>query len=175
MKGSAEGRITMQKIRIGKFSFDEKKTKAFREKLPDNKRGIVLKRKFEKEINETYPYDYIYSAWLFCEKKEVEEEVEIKLDLPFDPLFMDWLGKEKKSLKGDKFKISSTPIFLLGNDENNKSEGSNGFATFCIVLVCIIGICIILIGGLYVFKKYIKKTNRQVDQGFFDYLNPISL
>jgi hypothetical protein len=77
--------------------------------------GIVLKRKFTKEDGEEYYGEYIYSAWIYCEKEEVGGEIEFELDLSFNPLMIDWEGNEKSIKKNSKIKLSSTPIFLLNS------------------------------------------------------------
>ena len=113
IKDSTRGRLTLKLINIGKFVFDEKKTTKFRESLPTNVTGIVLKRKFPKEENETHYAEYIYSIWRYCENEEVTGDIEYELDLPFDPLFIDYLQNEKNLSGSEKILISSTPIFLL--------------------------------------------------------------
>ena len=69
LKSSSKGRLVLQKIHLGKFIYQEDKTKEFLETLPSNVAGIVLKRKFAKEEGEEYYSEYIYSAWIYCEKE----------------------------------------------------------------------------------------------------------
>ena len=86
--------------------------------MPEGTTGIVLKRKFPKEENEEYYSEYIYSAWIYCEKEEIEGEIEMNLNLDFDPLCIDWLGKQGNLLKNSKINLTSTPIFLIENNGN---------------------------------------------------------
>ena len=74
LKSSSKGRATLKKMNLGKYVFDEKKTTKFRESLPANVTGIVLKRKFPKVENEEFYYEYMYSVWLLCIKEEVQGE-----------------------------------------------------------------------------------------------------
>ena len=118
LKSSSRGRLVLQKIHLGKFVYEETKTKEFLETLPSGATGIVLKRKFSKEEGEEYYSDYIYSAWIYCEKEEVEEEIEYNLDLAFDPLLLDWKGNQQNITKNSEIKLSSTPIFMIENNGN---------------------------------------------------------
>ena len=118
LKSSSKGRLVLKKLNLGKFIFEEEKTKAFRESLPEGATGIVLKRNFEKEENEEYYSEYLYSAWVYCEKEEVENKIEIDLNLDFAPLSIDWLGNQKNLLKNSKLSLTSTPIFLIENKGN---------------------------------------------------------
>lgn len=152
LKSSSKGRIILYKMNLGKFIFDEEKTQKFREKLPANVTGIVLKRKFPKVENESYYFDYMYSVWIKCVKEEVKGQIETELDIPFNPLQLDWEGNEKKMKSDSKFIITSTPIFLLGN------ESLSGLAIFFIILGSLIGLLILIIVGLYCYKKFIKKN-----------------
>ena len=122
LKSSSKGRRILKKMNLGKYVFDEKRSTKFRESLPANLTGIVLKRKFPKEENETYYYQYMYSVWIKCIKEEVEGEIKTKLDIPFDPLKLDWLGNEEKTKNSSEFSITSTPIFLLGDDKSKEEE-----------------------------------------------------
>ena len=115
LKSSSKGRLALQKIHIGKFIYDKNKSEDFKKSLPQNTTGIVLKRKFTKEEGEEYYGEYIYSAWIYCEKEEVGGEIEFELDLSFNPLMIDWEGNEKSIKKNSKIKLSSTPIFLLNS------------------------------------------------------------
>jgi len=153
LKSSSKGRIILYKMNLGKFIFDEEKTQKFREKLPANVTGIVLKRKFPKVENESYYFDYMYSVWIKCVKEEVKGQIETELDIPFNPLQLDWEGNEKKMKSDSKFIITSTPIFLLGN------ESLSGLAIFFIILGSLIGLLILIIVGLYCYKKFIKKQD----------------
>ena len=173
MKPSTKGRLTLKKINIGKFIFDEQKTKNLRESLPINITGIVLKRKFPKDENETHYARYIYSIWRYCDDEEVSGEIEYKLNLPFDPLFIDWLQNEKNISKMDSVKISSTPIFLLGNingDEEKDSPGISGFVIFLIVLGIIFLVFILSIVGLYCYKRFVKKKDIPLDKNIISSL-----
>ena len=58
----------------------------------------------------------MYSVWIYCEKEVIEEEVKTKL-LPFNPLVLDWEENKKEMKKSDEFTVSSTPIFLIGNEK----------------------------------------------------------
>ena len=173
IKPSTKGRITLKSINIGKFIFDKEKSKKLRESLPTNVTGIVLKRKFPKEENETYYADYIYSFWRYCDNEEVSGEIELQLNLPFDPLFMDWLKNEKKILKNDHVKISSTPIFLLGNfteKPSSKNSGTSGFVIFLGILGVIILVVIVAFVGLYCYKRFVKKKDIPFDKNILSSL-----
>ena len=123
LKSSSKGRFALQKIKLGKFEFDESETIKFRNNLPAGLTGIALRRKFEKEEGEDY-YGYMYSVWVYCEKEEVAEEREIQLDIG-DSLKVDWLGNEVNLKNNEKFTVSSTPTFLLlREDRNPPSSGS---------------------------------------------------
>ena len=158
LKSSSKGRQILKKMNLGKYVFDEKKTKKFRESLPENMSGIVLKRKFPKVEGEEYYYEYMYSVWLTCIKNEVEGEIQTKLDIPFDPLKLDWEGNKENMESDSTFKITSTPIFLLGN------EGISGWAIFFIVLGSIIFLILLMFVGLYIYKRFIKKENIPLDK-----------
>ena len=95
----------------------------------------------------------MYSVWIKCVKEEVRGQIETELDIPFDPLQLDWEGNEKKMESDSKFIITSTPIFLLGN------ESLSGLAIFFIILGSLIGLLILIIVGLYCYKKFIKKQD----------------
>lgn len=147
LKSSSKGRLVLQKIHFGKFEFDKEKSEALRKDLPDNTYGIVLKRKFPKEEDEEYFSQYIYSAWIYCEKEEVNGEIEYQLNLDFDPLYLDWKGNQKNILKGNKIKLTSTPIFLIENNGNypdisvdgEREKGNNGsILNFNFYLIAII-------------------------------------
>ena len=162
LKDSSKGRLILKQMNIGKFIFDEERTKNLREKMPTNVTGIVLKRKFPKENDEKYYFQYIYSIWVYCKKEELPDKT-IEIDLPFDPLFIDWEGNVKQYDDNDlTLTISSTPIFLLGDD-----SGLSGFAIFMIVFSCIIGIVILGIVGLYIYKRFFKKKEIPVNKNFF--------
>ena len=118
LKSSSKGRLVLKKINLGKFIYDENRTNQFLQELPSNTKGIVLKRKFPKEEGEKYYAEYIYSAWIYCEKEEVEGEIEFKLNFTFHPILFDWEGNEKSIYRKAKIKLSSTPIFLLGNNDS---------------------------------------------------------
>ena len=118
LKSSSKGRLVLQKIHLGKFIYQEDKTKEFLETLPSNAAGIVLKRKFAKEEGEEYYSEYIYSAWIYCEKEEIEGEIGYNLNLSFDPLLLDWRGYQKNVKKDSKISLTSTPIFLIENNGN---------------------------------------------------------
>ena len=75
LKDSSKGRLILKKMNIGKFIFDEKRTKEFRQSLPEGMTGIVLKRKFPKVENEAYYVKNIYSVWLNCIKEEIGGEI----------------------------------------------------------------------------------------------------
>ena len=116
LKSSSKGRLILQKIHLGKFEYAEQETKTFINSLPEEGRGIVLKRKFPKENDEEYYSQYIYSAWIYCEKEEVEGNIEFNLNLNFDPLCIDWTGKQTNLKKNSQLNITSTPIFLIENN-----------------------------------------------------------
>ena len=126
LKNSSKGRIILNKINIGKFKFDKKKTNQFRKKLPknlsQNLSGIVLKRHFPRENNEKYYFKYIYSAWIYCDNNEISGSVSLTLNIPFNPLMIDWEGNENNITNETSITISSTPIFLLGNIDNESNE-----------------------------------------------------
>mgnify|MGYP002625096206 FL=1 len=127
LKSSSKGRLALQKIKLGKFEFDESETSKLRDNLPAGLTGIALRRKFEKEEGEDY-YGYMYSVWVYCEKEEIGEEQEIQLDIG-DSLKVDWLGNEVNLKNNDKFTVSSTPIFLLLREskESSPSPSSGSF------------------------------------------------
>ena len=123
LKSSSKGRLALQKIKLGKFEFDESETRKFRESLPANVTGIALRRKIGKEEGEDY-YGYMYSVWVYCEKEEIKEEKEIQLDIG-DSLKVDWLGNEENLNNNEKFSVTSTPTFLLLREKRNPpSSGS---------------------------------------------------
>ena len=139
--------------------FDEQKTKELRDYLPKNITGIALKRKFPKDENETHYAGYIYSIWRYCDEKEIEGEIDYKLNLTFDPLFMDWLQNEKNISRTESIKISSTPIFLLGNINEESTSGISVLAIIFIVIGSILLILILGIVGLYCYKRFVKKKD----------------
>jgi hypothetical protein len=149
LKNSSKGRLVLKKIHLGKFIFDETKSQSFRDSLPEGVTGIVLRRKVEKENDEEYYSDYIYSAWVYCEKEEVKKEIEIELNLDFNPLSINWLGVQKNLLGNSKLYVTSTPIFLIENNGNyedtrsdtNSNENSN---SFLFLNICIIFLSLIL-------------------------------
>ena len=167
LKRSSKGRLVLYKMNLGKYIFDEKKTQKFREKLPANITGMVLKRKFPKVENESYYFDYMYSVWRVCVKEEVEGEIEMELDIPFNPLQLDWEGNEKKMKSSSKFIITSTPIFLLGNES---SSSLSGLAIFFIILGSLIVLFILIIAGLLLFKKFVKKQEILFNKNLFSTL-----
>ena len=135
LKSSSKGRLVLQKIHFGKFIYDEGETNNFLEKLPEGATGIVLKRKFPKASEEEYYSEYIYSAWIYCEKEEVEGETVFVLDLDktiFEhTLLLDWKGNQKNIEPDSEIKLSSTPIFLIQNtgdysDINYQEEEGSG-------------------------------------------------
>ena len=161
LKDSSRGRLLLKKINLGKFVFESTKTNDLREKLPTNVTGIVLKRKFPKEESETHYGEYIYSIWRYCEEEETSGEVEVdldSLDLPGDPLFIDWLQNEKNISNSDEISVSSTPIFLIVNEES-----TSGFVTFLkvvgIILLVLILVFIVGVVGLYCYKRFVKKKS----------------
>ena len=168
LKNSSKGRIILYKMNLGKYIFDAKKTEKFRAKLPVNTTGIVLKRKFPKVENESYYFEYMYSVWIKCIKDEAQGKIETKLDIPFNPLKLDWEGNEKKMKSNSKFIITSTPIFLLGNESSSSSL--SGVATFFVVLGCLIGLFILVIVGLYCYKRFIKKKEIPLDKNILSSL-----
>lgn len=130
VKTSSIGRIILNKINLGKFIFDEKRSNEFKESLKSfhqNIYGIVLKRKFPKEENEDYYFHFIYSVWLYCESEGEDENqgIQTKTNIPFNPLMIDWEGKKKNITNDTDIKINSTPIFLLGNIDNEIDENPN--------------------------------------------------
>ena len=118
LKDSSKGRFILKKMNIGKYIFDERKTIDLRQSLPQNITGIVLKRKFPKDENEAYDAKYIYSVWLNCIKEEIKGEINVKINLPFNPMGIDWLGNKQNLGKNSLIPVASTPIFLLGNIED---------------------------------------------------------
>ena len=161
LKSSSKGRLLLKKINVGKYIFDEKKTKKLRESLSNNITGIVLKRKFPKVENETHYAEYIYSFWRYCENEDTSEEIDLKLDLPFDPLFSDWLQNEKHISKKDTIKVSSTPVFLLGND-----EGTSVWVIIFSIIGAILLLAILGLVGLYIFRRFIQKKDIPMDKNF---------
>jgi len=175
LKDSSKGRLILKKMNIGKFIFDEKRTKEFRQSLPEGMTGIVLKRKFPKVENEAYYVKNIYSVWLNCIKEEIGGEINYQLNLSFDPMLIDWEGQQKNIEKNSVISVTSTPIFLLGNieeDEENSENSSktSGFVIFLEVVGIILLIVILAIVGLYCYKKYIKKKYVPIDKNFFSSL-----
>ena len=153
LKSSSKGRTILKKINLGKYIFDLENTEKFRQSLPNSMTGIALKRKFPKESNENYDYEYIYSVWLYCEKDELTNSIDNKIDLPFDPLVIDWEGNENK-----KIQISSTPIFLLGN-----ISGTSGFVIFLKVIGILLLLIIIIGISFYLFKRYKTKKRMEIN------------
>ena len=140
LKSSSRGRLVLKKIQLGKYEFDNDNTQTFRNSLPEGATGIVLKRKFKyKEVD--YYSDYLYSAWIYCEKEEVSGEIEYQLNLNFDPLMLDWEGNQKNILKNDKIKLTSTPIILIENNYNypdstiKRKSSSNNVYLRALILV----------------------------------------
>ena len=183
LKDSSKGRLILKKMNIGKFEFDASNTKKFRESLPEGMTGIVLKRKFSKEENETYYSEYIYSVWLNCVKEENQTKIDYNPAVPFSMRKIDWEGNEVKIKKNSLISITSTPVFLLrdyeSKDENEKQDankvenkGTSGFVVFLEVVGIIILICIIIIVGLYCYKKFVQKKNVPIDKTFFYSLIP---
>ena len=105
----------------------------------------------------------MYSAWLESDQEENKGEIETELEIPFDPLFLDWQGNQKELDKDSKFKLTSTPIFLLGNE----NTGLSGVAIFFIVLASIIVLLLLLFGGLYFYKRVVKNQYIPVDKHIF--------
>ena len=71
------------------------------------------------------------------------------------------------------FIITSTPIFLLGNEptkEPLKNKSLSGAAIFFIILGSLIGLLILIIVGLYCYKRFIKKQNIPINKHLFTYL-----
>ena len=172
LKSSSKPRIILKKMNIGKYIFDQDKTKELRNSLPSDKNatGIVLQRKFPKEENETYYAGYIYSIWIYCQKEEISKEQEIQLSLPFDPLYIDWQGKEQQYKKNLKVKISSTPIFLIGGVVEKQNKKTSGFVIFLIVVGIIVLVLIFGIVGLFIYKKFIKKKEIPFNKHFLQSL-----
>ena len=176
LKSSSKPRIILKKMSIGKYKFDQDKTNKLRNALPADKNatGIVLRRKFPKDENETYNAGYIYSIWIYCQKEEISGEREVELTLPFDPLYIDWQGNEKQCNKKLNIKISSTPVFLIGGEieieKKSGSGGTSGFLIFLSVLGIILLILIVGVIGLFVYKKYIKKKDIPLNKNFFQSL-----
>ena len=103
--------------------------------------------------------------------------INYQLNLSFDPLLIDWEGKEKNIGKNSMISITSTPIFLLGNieedeenSENSENSKTSGFVVFLEVVGIILLIVILAIVGLYCYKKYIKKKYVPIDKNFFSSL-----
>ena len=127
----------------------------------------------------------MYSVQIKCIKEEVEGEIKTKLDIPFDPLKLDWLGNEEKMKNSSEFSITSTPIFLLGDDKskeeednkenegdeskekgkrnNNRPSGLSKIALISIIAGSIIGVIIIVIVGFFCYKAFIQKKEPQED------------
>ena len=159
LKNSSKGRRTLKKMNLGKYIFDEERTKKLRESLQANLTGIVLKRKFPKEENEAYYYQYMYSVWIKCIKNEVEGEIKTKLDIPFDPLKLDWLGNEEKMKSSSEFSLTSTPIFLLGDEKT-------GLSTFSVVLITfgvLIAVAVLAFLGFHIYRRYIQKKDISIE------------
>ena len=145
LKSSSRGRLVLQMIHFGKFEYDKEKTKEFLVDLPEGTTGIVLKRKLPKEDEEEFYSEYIYSAWIFCEKEEVSGEIDYKLNSEFaHPLLFDWKGNQKNVENDSIIKLSSTPIFIIENngdypDVNVDTDNSNYFLRskfYMILLLC---------------------------------------
>ena len=159
LKNSSKGRNVLKKIEL-------EKTEHFRKSLPESVTGIALKN--------TLDDSYIYSAWLYCENDEkVSQEIETELDTPFDPLVIDWEGNENNKKKNEKIKITSTPIFLLGKYEKSKDssaepEGTSGFVIFLEVMGIILLIAILVLVGLYLYKRHLKKKSLNIDDKNFN-------
>ena len=148
LKSSSKGRLVLQKIHFGKFIYDEGQTKKLLDTLPEGATGMVLKRKdkFPKGSEEEYYSDYIYTAWIYCEKEEIKEEVVFDIDLaPMmeHPLLLDWKGNQKNIESEATIKLSSTPIFIIENtgeypdiiiDENTECFIKSNY--YLILLLC---------------------------------------
>ena len=117
-----------------------------------------------------------------------------KLNLKTDPLYIDWQQNEKKISKSDKVQLTSTPIFLLSNDTDSKDndydygnpsdyddnynycfgykakddddddDGTSGFVIFLEVVGIILLIAIVLIGLLYLYRRFIQKRTIPLDK-----------
>jgi hypothetical protein len=178
LKSSSKVRKILRKINLEKYIFDQKKTQILRKNLSKEKFGIVLKRKFPKETEDKYDYDYIYSIWLFCENEEISNSIKFKLNIPFNPLIIDHKGKEQNATNSSEISISGTPIFLLGNiehqeieeneenDENEKyrenkgnTKESNNIKIIFLIIFCFIIILIIVGLSFLLFRKFRKKQN----------------
>ena len=166
--------MTLRQINLGKFKIDEQKTKEFRQDLSTitkevNITGVVLKRKFPKEENETYYCEYIYSAWIYCEKNEIPGYYNYKLDLNSDPLYIDWLQNEEVLSKTHTVKISSTPIFLLVNHEKGEYSGVSisGFVIFIEIFGLVLIIGLIAINVILFHKKFIQKKEIDSNKNLF--------
>ena len=122
LKSSSKGRLVLQKIHIGKFIYDSRNTPELLKTLPQGATGMVLKRKFPKEDGEQYYSEYIYSAWINCEKEEVGGEIEYKFNIKAYAIMFDWEGNQKNIQPEEKIKLTSTPIFLLLNESFLKYE-----------------------------------------------------
>ena len=72
---------------------------------------------------------------------------------------MDWLQNEKNISRTESIKISSTPIFLLGNINEESTSGISVLAIIFIVIVSILLILILGIVGLYCYKRFVKKKD----------------
>ena len=168
------GRATLKKLNVGKYVFDEEESKKFRDSLPANLTGIVLKRKFPKVENETYYYQYMYSVWIRCVKEEVPGEISTKLNIPFDPLFVDWLGNKKEMDSNDTFAVTSTPIFLLGNKGPSGSPVESvelkSRPIFFIILGIVIGLLLLALICLYCYRRFVRKREILFDKQLVSYL-----
>ena len=161
-----------------KFVYEQSKTEILRQNLPEGMFGIVLKRQYPKESQDEYNYNYIYSIWLLSENEEIEEKKNYKLNIPFIPLVINYKEIEQKVTNSSEIQISSTPIFLLGNIDNeeneenkendeykksneNKENGkeSNNIIFILSMIFCFI-IILIVVGLLFLFFiKFKKKQN----------------
>ena len=170
LKSSSKGRRILKQMNLGKYVFDQNRTTEFRNSLKPGLTGIVLKRKFPKEENETYYSDYMYSAWIECINEEVEGEVKTKLKIPIKNILqLNWEGKRKRKKKNSEFTVTNTPIFLLDNvnnypDDDDGKGGLSGAAIFFIVVFVLIGIVFLALVGLYLYKRFIKNQYLPLDK-----------
>ena len=115
-----------------------------------------------------------------------------KLSLKTEPLYINWEQKENKLSNSGKVQLTSTPIFLLSNDTDPKDTdydngkpsdyddnynycfgykakdkdngGTSGFVIFLEVVGIILLIAIVLVGLLYLYRRFIQHKTIPLDK-----------
>ena len=152
MKPSTKARLVLNHFNIYKMEFDKKKTDDFRKKLPNNVTGIVLKKKFEPEGNETI-YDYLYSVWVEALDNENVKNIEIELEFDFMVNKTNYQIYTERFGKSGKVMINNTPIFFYPNGE----KASSNIVLF--VVIGIVFVCIGVVSFIYYKKRKLNSNS----------------